>query len=323
MILYPIYIQLMIKQLFIGIIIASSQLIHAQEIQLNEYNVKTHLNDFHLNGKVTKVISTAKDGNGHWATLPFLENEFFNQIILEFNSQGYLQKQTNNLDYRGNLATYSYTEYQYNRQHQPTEIKTTVINNGEDPKRISSLKTYEYNPDGQLQQLYEAVQSKTTSIQYQTEFSYTNRLESVVRKTDGKKSGELKFSYNKVGQLIKQESFGFDGRNGQKRYFMYDGNTPIYEELNIDGRAQMTFVDLNYKTSKFQQFDQNQQLKLELNFDSNHHVTAAKVQSFRTGKPFLSTYTIQYQSDAQNNWIRADIYQNGILEYIVQREITY
>lgn len=313
----------MIKKLFFGILIAGSQLIQAQEIQSNEYDVKSQIADYNLKGNVKQVTSTAKDSKGNWATIPFLENEFFNQIVLEFDTEGNLVKRTNNLDYRGQLATYSFTEYRYNQQKNPSEIKTTIINNGEDPKRISSLKNFEYNAKGQLTKVSETVQSKTSTTKYQTDFILSHRIESAVNKTDGTVSGEIKYSYNKSGQLIKQEAIGFDGKNGQKKYFIYDGKIPVYEELNVNGNKQMIFIDTKQSQSKYQQFDQNQHLKLELTFDHNQHVTEAKVQSFYNGKPVLKTYQIKYLFDHYKNWTDAEIYSNGNLEFTINRIITY
>lgn len=311
------------KNIFIGILLISASFGNAQEIKVNEYEVKTHTPDFNLQGAVQKVISTAYDAKGNYATLPFLENEYYNQIILEFDSKGYLSKRTNNLDYRGKLATYSFVDYEYNNQRKPLEIKTTVINNAEDPKRISSLKTFEYTSNGHLLELHETVKSKTSTTHYQTQFTYGSRLESAIIKTDGTTSGELKYSYNKAGNLIKQESIGFDGKNGQKRYFMYEEKQPIYEEVNVNNNKQLTFIDQNNNTTKIQYFDQNQNIKLELTYDQKKQVNEAKVQTFRAGKPFLTTYQIHYQYDDKNNWITATVTADGQLQYNVQREIIY
>lgn len=311
------------KNIFLGIILLGFQFTFAQEIKLNEYEVKTSTKDFNLNGNVIQAISTAKDANGNYATIPFLENEFYNQIILEFNSTGNLTKRTNNLDYSGKIGVYSFTDYQYNSNQLPIEIKTTVLNNGEDPKRVSSLKKYTYHSNNQIHEIQETVQSKTSSTTYQTLFKYSNRLETVQNKVDGATSGEVKYTYNKAGKLIKQETIGFDGKSGLKKYFIYDDSTPIYEEINNNGNKQMTFLNQDNSVSKLQQFDHNQDLKLELNFDSNKNVTEAKVQSFQAGKSILNTYQIKYNYDSKNNWTTANVYTKDQLKYIVIREISY
>ena len=311
------------KNIFLGIVFIGFQFTFGQQIKLNEYDVKTNSKDFNLNGNIKQVTSTAKDANGNFATIPFLENEFYNQIVLEFNSKGNLTKRTNNLDYRGKIGVYSFTEYQYNSSQLPTEIKTTVLNNGEDPKRVSSLKKYTYNSNDQINDFQETVKSKTSSTAYQTLFKYSNLLENVQNKVDGTTSGEVKYTYNKAGKLIKQETIGFDGKSGLKKYFIYDGATPIYEEVNNNGNKQMTFINQDNSVSKFQQFDQNQNLKLELNFDQTNNITEAKVQTFQAGKPILNTYQIKYNYDSKNNWTTANVYTKGDLKYVVTRDISY
>lgn len=311
------------KNIALGLLIIGFQTANAQEIRLNEYEVKTHSKDFNLNGNVKQVISTAKDANGNYATIPFLENEYYNQIILDFNTKGYITKRTNNLDYRGKIGNYSFTDYQYNTNQLPTEIKTTVINNGEDPKRVSSLKTYAYHSNNQISTLNETVKSKTSSTNYQTIFQYNNRLETIETKIDNTISGKVKNTYSKAGNLIQQETVGFDGKSGLKKYFIYDGSTPIYEEISNNGNKQMTYVDVNNAVTKFQQFDHNQNLKLELNFDANKNVSEAKVQTFLGGKPVLKSYKIKYNYDSKNNWNKANVYMGEDLQYIVTREIIY
>ena len=86
----------------------------AQKISTNDYEVKTTLADFNLKGKVEKIISTATEVNGDSTTLPFYENEYYDQVSLEFNPKGLLTKRTNYLDYRGKLAVYNYVNYDYN-----------------------------------------------------------------------------------------------------------------------------------------------------------------------------------------------------------------
>jgi len=311
------------KNIFLGIVLIGFQFTFAQHIKWNEYEIKINAKDFNFNGNVKKVISTAKDINGNYATIPFLENEFYNQIVLEFNSKVNLSKRTNNLEYNGKLGVYSFTDYQYNSSQLPTEIKTTVLNNGEDPMRVSSLKQYAYHSNGQINNLQETIQSKTSSTTYQTLFNYSNRLEKVQTKVDGAISGEVIYTYNRAGKLIQQETIGFNGKSGLTKYFIYDGATPIYEEINNNGNKQMTFINQHHSVSKFQQFDQNQNLKLELNFDQDYNVTEAKVQSFKAGQPILNTYQIKYNYDSKNNWIMAQVYNQGDLKYVVTREISY
>ena len=114
----------------------------AQKISTNDYEVKTTLADFNLKGKVEKIISTATEANGNSTTLPFYENEYYDQVSLEFNPKGLLTKRTNYLDYRGKLAVYNYVNYDYNNANLIDKQTNVVINNGEDPKRTASDKKF-------------------------------------------------------------------------------------------------------------------------------------------------------------------------------------
>lgn len=132
----------MIKKILgIGFSIIAFQLNYAQKISTNDYEVKTTLADFNLKGRVEKVTSTATDAKGNTTTLPFLENEFYNQISLEFNQKGLLIKRTNYLDYQGKLAVYNYVNYDYNNSNFIDKQTNTVINNGEDPNELLLTKT--------------------------------------------------------------------------------------------------------------------------------------------------------------------------------------
>lgn len=295
----------------------------SQEISINEYQPLVKSTDFNLKGNVEKIISTSYDANGNTTTIPFLDNEYYNQISLNFNEKGKLIQRVNSLDYKGKIGTYSYVDYSYDSASRLTEQKTTVINNGEDPLRIASLKNFTYNTDGKISSLHETVKSKTSTSLYQTNFDYTNQLNEITTKIDNSVSSKNKLTYNKLGQLIKEETVSFDGRKGLTKYFIYDQNTPVYLEEVVDNRKQITYYDLDLQTSKFQKYDHNQNLKLELVFNNQKNVTSAKVQTFQNGKSMLKTYDIKYQFDTTGNWTTCEIYNNHNLVYVIKRTITY
>ena len=130
------------KIILTTICLAASQANFAQKISTNDYEVKTTLADFNLKGKVEKIISTATEAKGNSTTLPFYENEYYDQVSLEFNPKGLLTKRTNYLDYRGKLAVYNYVNYDYNNANLIDKQTNVVINNGEDPKRTASDKKF-------------------------------------------------------------------------------------------------------------------------------------------------------------------------------------
>lgn len=311
------------KKLFLTLSLIGLQVVFSQEITINEYQTVVKSSDFHLKGNVEKVTSTAFDENGKTTTLPFLENEYYNQVDLTFDKKGNLTKRTNSLDYKGDIKTYSYIDYLYDSANRLTEQKTTIINNGEDPLRVSSLKNYKYNANGQISALNEFVKSKTSTSIYQTEFEYLNNLNLITTKIDNSISSKNKFTYNKNGRLIKEETISFDGRKGLTKYYIYDQNVPVYLEEVIDNRKQITYYDLENGGSKFQKFDHNQELKLELVYNNQKNITSAKVQAFQNGKSTLKSYDLKYEFDAVGNWISCEVLNNGELKYIVKRFISY
>lgn len=311
------------KILSITLILIGLQIGFSQEIIINDYQAFVQLSDFHLKGNVEKVTSTAYDANGNTTTLPFLENEFYNQVSLIFNQKGNITKRTNSLDYKGKIGIYSYIDYLYNSTNRLIEQKTTVINNGEDPLRVASLKDFKYNTNGNISSLNETIKSKTSTSIYQTDFGYSNKLNEITTKIDNAISSKNKLTYNKIGKLIKEETVSFDGRKGLTKYYIYDQNTPIYLEEVVDNRKQITFYDLESGISKFQKFDHNQNLKLELVFNNQKNITSAKVQTFQNGKSVLKTYDLNYQFDAVGNWTKCEVSNNGNVNYVIKRTIMY
>lgn len=307
--------------LILSIFIYTSSL-KAQEIKPLNYLPLTELKDFQLKGNVREIISTVKETNDNTTTLPFVEHEYYDQIKYEFDPFGKLTKKTNYLDYRGKLGVYSFVEYTYldGKINQQT---TTVLNNGEDPKRIASDKRFTYNSKGQIISITEKVKSKTSSTTYQTDFDYLTNLQQVSTKTDGVLSSKNQLSYNKKGQLIKEETLSFDGKKGLIKYFVYDGNQPVYQEESVNRSTSITFLDSSSNQTKYQQFDTNQNLKLEITKNKKNEIISIKNQTFKNGKPYLNEYTISYNYDAVGNWINASINQNTQIKYIITREITY
>ncbi len=301
---------------------AVSQVNFAQKISTNDYEVKTTLADFNLKGKVEKVTSNATNAKGNTTTLPFLENEFYNQISLEFNSKGLLTKRTNYLDYQGKLAVYNYVNYDYNNSNLIDKQTNTVINNGEDPKRVASDKNFVYDNKNQLINLTEKIEGKSSKSNYETIFNYSNKLNKITTKVEGSTISENNLTYNKNGLLVLDEMTSFDGKKGRKSYYIYDKETPIFQEEIAGNSSKIMFFE-NGNISKLQSFDANKTLAYQADFDSKNEIVNFKKQSFRNGQIVLTSYQVSYEYDSKNNWIKASISTNGELKYVVKRTINY
>ena len=310
------------KIILTTICLAASQVNFAQKISTNEYEVKTTLAEFNLKGKVEKITSTATEANGNSTTLPFYENEYYDQVSLEFNQKGLLAKRTNYLDYRGKLAVYNYVNYDYNNANLIDKQTNVVINNGEDPKRIASDKKFVYDNNNRLINLTEKIEGKSSKSSYETVFSYSNKLDKIITKVEGSTISENSLTYNKNGLLVLDEMTSFDGKKGRKSYYIYDGKMPVYNEEIAGNSSKILFFD-NGNISKLQSFDNNKMLAYQADFDSRNEIINFKKQSFRNGQTVLTSYQVSYEYDSKNNWIKASITTNGALKYIVKRTITY
>lgn len=311
------------KNLILLLVLLFPCLNFAQEITTDEYQPKVNLQDYKLNGKVEKITSAAFDLNNNTTTLPFLDNEFYNQIDLEFNKKGQLTKRTNYLDYQSKLAIYSFTENFYDHKNRINQQKTTVINNGEDPLRIASLKDFIYDNKGYLINITEELKGKNSASSYQTEFIYSPKLSEIITKHNNDILSKNVLFYNKNGNLSKEEVTSIDGKRGLRKYYIYDNQTPIFLEENNNGKKQITFIDIDDNTSNFQQFDQNQNLQFEFVRDENNQIIKAKKQSFNQGKSILNSYNLTYDLDQFGNWILCNVTNNGSLKYQIKRTIVY
>lgn len=303
-------------------IILMSSYCFAQKISTNDYEIKTTLADFNLKGKIEKIISTATDAKGNTATLPFLENEFYNQVSLEFNQKGLLTKRTNYLDYQGKLAVYNYVNYDYNNANLIDKQTNTVINNGEDPKRIASDKTFVYDNKNRLINLTEKIEGKSSKSSYETIFNYSNKLDKITTKVEGATISENNLTYNKNGLLVLDEMTSFDGKKGRKSYYIYDKETPVFQEEIAGNSSKIMFFE-NGNISKLQSFDVDKKLAYQADFDSKNEIVNFKKQSFRSGQTILTSYHVSYEYDSKNNWIKASISTNEELKYVVKRTISY
>lgn len=300
----------------------SFQMSFAQKISTNEYEIKTNLDDFNLKGKVEKIVSTATDVQGNTTTLPFLDNEFFNQVALEFNNKGNLTKRSNYLDYRGKLAVYNYVNYNYNNSNLIDKQTNTVINNGEDPKRIASEKTFDYDNQNRLIKLDEKIEGKSSKSVYETVFNYTNKLDKITTKVEGSTISENNLTYNKNGFLVLEETSSFDGKKGRKSYYMYDGKIPVFREEVVGNTSKISFFE-NGNISKIQVFDANKKLDYQADLNSKNEIVNFKKQSFKNGQSVLSTYQVAYDYDAKGNWTKANVTSDNGLKFVVSRAITY
>lgn len=294
----------------------------AQTISTNDYKLKTSKEDFNLQGNVKEVIVKTTDAKGNWSTLPFGDSEYFNQYTLNFNPKGNLIKQTNYLEYQGKLGVYNFVENTYNTHQNLINQVLTIVNNGEDPIRIASQKTFQYNSKNQVIRIDELLKGKNSSSTYQTEFIYHDRLDEVITKVDQVKSSSNHYTYNKKGNVVKVETVSFDGKSGLKKFFIYDGKLPVYQEENINNRKVMAYYHQG-KMNTYKVYNAKQELDMQFNYNAKNEIVGFKKSAFVQGKPELEDYQVNYTYDSKENWTKAEIFSNNTLKYIVIRDIQY
>lgn len=300
-----------------------SSMVSAQLMTPNEYAVKTMASEFLLKGKIESVLIQSEDVEGKSTNIPMLSNEYYSQILLQFNSNNQLTKVTNYLNYQKKIGVYSEIDYSYNAQKLLSEQKTTVYNNNEDPTLVTSEKTFLYTPQKQLQELKSVVRSKTSTANYSSQFVYANSLlQKVISFTEKSKSAENNYKYNKRNQLISDEVTNFDGKIGKRKYYIYDGQHAVYQEELIGRDQRIIVMDQDQKIKTYQRYNAQKKKEVEVKFNDNEDIIEVTKNNFR-GTNSFSTYIMNYAYDQQHNWVACDVLEGQRLIYRITRTITY
>lgn len=311
------------QRLFFFSVLLFSSVGFGQLMTPNEYGVKTDAAEFNLKGQIQKVVIHSEDVEGKSTHIPLLVNEYYTQIVLDFTPNNQLSKVTNYLPYQQKLGVYSEIDYRYTPHKLLSEQITTVYNNGEDPKLVTNEKQFSYSPAKQLQEIKTTVRSKSSTTKYTTQFVYANALlTKIVSMTDGAKSSENNLIYNRKNLLVSDELTNFDGKIGKKKYYIYDGLKPVYQEEQIGKDQQLLLMDEDQKIKTYQRYNAQKKLMVEVKFNPEEEIISVKKNTFR-GPNTFTVYTLNYQKDAANNWVVCEVYNERQLVYRLTRTITY
>src|SRR5690606_29392208 len=165
--------------------------------------------DFRLLGKVESVQSvTYAYGNPSKTEVSgFLDSEQFDSVYLKFDRRRNLILRENFLDYRGKLGLFDRTILQINPSNQLEKLETTLIQNGEEPRKISQRKRF-YYLQNQLVRQDEFNSGRTSNQYWVTNYIYEKgEIAEKVFWMEDEIFSRDKFNYNFKGELTEEKNF--------------------------------------------------------------------------------------------------------------------
>jgi len=281
------------------------------------------LSDFLLNGKVKDVQSvTVKFDNQSYTTVSgFLDSENFDSVYLKFDSKGNLIIHKNYLDYQGKLGLFDRTVYRFNFNNRIEKSETELIQNGEEPRKISQRKKF-YYIQNQLARIDEFNSGRTTDQFWVTNLIYEGgRLTRKDFWMEDAVFSRTEFT-NRLYQVTSEKTFHNDGKVGRLVSYKYDENAKLILKSTQSGN-ELTEETFAYKNEKLKTHTAKSDGKLIFNELYNGHGLPESIEKFnyRTRKPDLYEFNFEY--DFQNNWINCVILENQKPRFVIKRKISY
>ncbi|MFV0303861.1 MAG: hypothetical protein ACK5IC_00055 [Moheibacter sp.] len=281
--------------------------------------------DFGLIGKVESLQSVTVDYSMKIETKVsgFLDSEMFDSIYLKFDKQRSLVLRENYLNYRGKLGLFNQTEFQYNFQNQIEKLQTILIQNGEEPRRITQLKTFFYLKNN-LIRIDEYNSGRTTDQNWIVNYVYNggNITEKVFWMEDAIFSTS-KFEYDYNGEILSEKSFHNNGVLGKTIQNEYNQFGQIEKKVVKSGNemTRETFeYGTVYKSSTKITDKSGNTLRAEI-FDKRGLVKEIQKINYQTNQ--VDSYQFYFELDNVGNWTKCEIRKNNIPTYITNRKINY
>lgn len=278
-----------------------------------------------LVGKVKSLHSVTRPLANPSITEPsgFLDSERFDSIALTFDAYQHLILEENFLDYRGKLGIFDRTVYWYNPQHKIEKLETTLIQNGEEPRKISQRKIF-YYINKRLVRMDEFNSGRTTDQHWVVNSVYENdQLQEKVFWMDDAVFSRSEFKMTPYNDVLSETSFYNDGRMGRSVNYSYypDGLLAKITSKTAHGNETETFEYHAVYVKKHLKTDQHGQLLFTEFYDENGRLTEIRKYNYRT-KDF-DVFNFQFVYDHHNNWTSCDISKNNQLHYRITRTISY
>lgn len=281
--------------------------------------------DFGLIGPIKSVQSVTYllDFPKNTTASGFLDSQNFDSIYWQFDRQRNLILQENFLDYRGKLGLFDQTVYQINPQNQLEKSVTTLIQNGEEPRKIAQKKVYYYLANRVIR-IDEFNSGKNTDQYWVINLSYgTQGLHQKVYWMEDEVFSETKLKYNHKNHLLEELTYGNNGHlTHQKTYENNNFGLPLHirfgqpKKLNTEKITYGT----KYLTEK-QVYDDMGALILTEKYNDQGEIAEIHQLNYQTRQ--TDVYQFKFQKDPKNNWIVCEISKNGRPTFVIKRKINY
>lgn len=281
--------------------------------------------DFGLLGNVSSMQSITKSIHNPNQTevSGFLDSEMYDSISLKFDRRRNVIWRENYLDYRGKLGLFDRTIVQLNSNRMIEQLETTLIQNGEEPRKISQRKIYYYK-GAQLLRMDEFNSGRTSDQYWVTNYVYQgNQLMEKVVWMEDEIFSRIKNEYNSGNRISAEKTFSNNGQLSKKVEFDYNSSGDLEKKLTQLGneKTNETFLYENDLKKKYQKLDRLGQIIREETYNDYGWQTRIQQVNYKTNQ--VEIIDFEYKLDHMNNWIECKIYRNQVPEFIIRRTITY
>lgn len=278
-----------------------------------------------LVGKVKSLHSVTRPLANPSITEPsgFLDSERFDSIALTFDAYRHLILEENFLDYRGKLGIFDRTVYWYNPQHKIEKLETTLIQNGEEPRKISQRKIF-YYINKRLVRMDEFNSGRTTDQHWVVNSVYENdRLQEKVFWMDDAVFSRTRYSFDENHNILSEKTVHNNGQQGLS--IIYENKSNGLPQRIIDQSGDHHIVETieysgNYP-SKVTVSDANAKVLRTTYYHPNGRIFEIHLLNYSTNGTDI--YRFEYEFDSNNNWVKCKITKNQTPAYIISRKINY
>lgn len=288
------------------------------------FSFAQQLSDFKLIGKVKSLESTTFLYSNSSKTNPsgFLDSEYFDAIKLNFDQKGNLTLKENYLDYQGKLGLFDKTIYQFNFANQIEKQETTLVQNGEEPKKISQRIKFYYLAN-QLIRRDEFNSGRTTNQFWVINHIYNGgRLKKKEFWMEDEIFSTSNFE-NKLHKVISETTVHNNGKTGQIISYEYDENQNLKNKTTQSGNEK-TIETFSYDKNVLKEhLVQNKNQEIQLRETFNLQGLPSSIEKVNYNRKSLTQFKFEYELDAQNNWINCVILEDETPKYKIIRKISY
>lgn len=281
--------------------------------------------NFQLKGKVKTVESTTYlvlDDTQTTAS-GFLDSEYFDAVKLDFDHQGNLVLRQNYLDYQGKLGLFDKTIYWYNPENQLEKTETTLVQNGEEPTRISQTKNYYYLAN-KLVRADEFNFGRTTNQTWIINYKYfhQNLSEKEFWMEDEIFSKEI-HTYDLTNYIESIQTFHNDGKIGQIIFFQYAEKRNLKNKITETGNEKIV-ESFEYENGLLKTLilkDSKDEIQMRKTYYPSGLPATIEKKDYNQNR--LLKYDFKFTFDSQNNWINCLILEDEKQKFRIVRKINY